>query len=84
MRGKKKIARNSPFGILLGCAVKDPFQGLSSKLTSLSASASNNVTHGFEASPCDSFKFTASFDDGLGTKNGREGDKKFSGYQSRD
>ena len=69
VRGKKKIARNSPFGILLGCTVKEPFQGLSSKLTSLSSSASNNVTYGSEASPCDSFKFTASFDDGLGTKN---------------
>lgn len=84
VRGKKKIARNFPSGILPGCAVKNPFQGLSSKLTSLSASASKNANHGSEASPCDTFMFMATIDDGVGTINDWEGEQKFSGEQSRD
>ena len=74
VRGKTKIARNTPSGNLLGCVVKDSFQGLSFKLTSLSTSASNSVTHGLEASPCASFKFMASNEDGLGTNNDWEED----------
>nr|POE99953.1 hypothetical protein CFP56_68862 [Quercus suber] len=84
VRGKKKIARNVSSGNILECAVKDPLQGLATKLTSIAANASNSVNHGFEAFPCDSFKVMASNEDGLGTNNGWEGGRNHSGAQCRD
>ena len=84
VRGKKKLARNFPSGTLPGCVIKNPLQGLSSKLTSLSASASKNANHGSEDFPCDTFMFTATIDDGVGTINDWEGEKKVSGQQSPD
>lgn len=70
VRGKKILARNSPSVNSLDRVVINPFQGLASKLTSLSASVTTSTTRGTEASPYASFKFMASNDDGLGIKNG--------------
>ena len=83
VRGKKIIARNLPSGIPLNCTVANPFQVFSSKLASLSASAITSSIHGPEASPCSSFKFMASNEDGLGINNGWGGDRNSSGDQRR-
>nr|POE44771.1 uncharacterized protein CFP56_77615 [Quercus suber] len=59
VRSKKIFARNNPANPF-SSAGTNPFQGLSSKLTSLSASASFSANHETKASPSDSFQFTAS------------------------
>ena len=73
VRGKKIIARNI-LGNSLNSAVSNPFQDLSSKLTSLSASAASSAKHESETSPSVPFKFMASNEEGLGAINDWEGD----------
>ena len=73
VRGKKIIARNI-LGNSLNSAVSNPFQDLSFKLTSLSASAASSANHESETSPSVSFKFMASNEEGLGAINDWEGD----------
>lgn len=82
VRGKKIITRNI-LSNPLSDAVTNPFQGLSSKLTSLSASASSYANHESEASPSASFKFMASDEEGMGIINGWEGDRQSSGDHRR-
>ena len=82
MRGKKIIARNIP-GNPLSDAITNPFQGLSSKLTSLSASASSYANHESGASLSASFKFMASDEERTGIINGWEGDRQSSGDHRR-
>ena len=82
VRGKKIIARNIP-GNPLSDAITNPFQGLSSKLTSLSASASSYANHESGASLSASFKFMASDEERTGVINGWEGDRQSSGDHRR-
>nr|POE89475.1 uncharacterized protein CFP56_65842 [Quercus suber] len=80
VRGKKAFARNIPGNPPSG-AVTNPFQGLSSKLSSLSASTSSCANHEAEMSPSASFKFMAPNEEGVGASNSWEGDRRSSGEQ---